>query len=740
MPAKTKKNKKTKNLPGIFKKKYSSKGFDKKILKKIYIPEDKKYIKSLFEETEANKKGKKFLAISPDKTFTKQEVQRLKLLAKDIKKQKGRIKLVPLFAVVIFIFACGFGITLTKNIIAKKVIVSVVQSIAKARCDVQSVDIKFLDATFTVKGLEVANKDEPMTNIIQIDKINFDFNLTQLLKAKFIANDMSILGVEFNTERSYDGTLPEKEQKKLKKKEEKKQKEESPFVKNLKAKTSDVLDDAKTSINDMFSKYNPESYINNIYANLQTPGMSETVKAEVEGIIAKYTDLYKALEQEMAEGQQIIDKAMSIDLGAIQSNPLKIKEAVDTIKAASDYATKIKNDAETLSKGIQSDINKVNNLSKNIQNAIKNDQKLVTSEVSKITSFKIDDGKKLLSGTIESFGYQIIGKYYPYVEQGKEYISEQIKKKANEPKAEKKSKNKKEKKESKTAKKRAQGRTITYKGDNYPKLWIKHISGSGGTMTFELKNISSDMDLINTPVTGNFNLIAAGISHKANLIVDARKSSNDALITADYTCGNLDVSYPSSKFGDLPGVPSLDSSKAELSCILKIFEKDGFSITGKSDLTDVKLSTIPFEPKIISDIYQNVLANINKIDLAFTSEFTESKGLIMDISSTIDKQINAALTQEISNQLKVIKEQVQKEATAKINELSNGALEKITSFTALNGDITNKQALANNLKAQIEQKLKDATGISVGGNLNQKKEDVKKEAEEKTKDFLKSLF
>ena len=82
-----------KKIPSIFRKKYTSKKLQKKILKKLFIPADKTYIESLFVEIE--KKGKKqipIFAIPSEivQKFDKKERKRLKIIAKQIKKQKGR--------------------------------------------------------------------------------------------------------------------------------------------------------------------------------------------------------------------------------------------------------------------------------------------------------------------------------------------------------------------------------------------------------------------------------------------------------------------------------------------------------------------------------------------------------------------------------------------------------------------------------------------------------------------------
>ena len=81
-----------KKLPGIFKKKYTEKKINKKIYSKIFVPEDKKFLQSIFVECE--RKGKKnipIFAVPNDATFTKKQIKRLKALKKEMKKQKGTI-------------------------------------------------------------------------------------------------------------------------------------------------------------------------------------------------------------------------------------------------------------------------------------------------------------------------------------------------------------------------------------------------------------------------------------------------------------------------------------------------------------------------------------------------------------------------------------------------------------------------------------------------------------------------
>ena len=78
-----------KKLTGFFKISYTQKKFDK-ILKKIYIPEDKEKIQSLFSE-KYQKGNKELLRIPRDKNFTKKELVQLKTLVFQILLHPGML-------------------------------------------------------------------------------------------------------------------------------------------------------------------------------------------------------------------------------------------------------------------------------------------------------------------------------------------------------------------------------------------------------------------------------------------------------------------------------------------------------------------------------------------------------------------------------------------------------------------------------------------------------------------------
>ena len=347
------------------------------------------------------------------------------------------------------------------------------------------------------------------------------------------------------------------------------------------------------------------------------------------------------------------------------------------------------------------------------------------------------DGRvHLLYQTFDSIIYQFLGKYYPYYTMAVDKLMEA--------KAKSKDKPKKEKKEKKTyTVARAEGRNVYYKNDAAPKFWIKKAAGSGPFFAFDATDISSNMDLTGKPAIANITATLLNIDHKAKLTVDTRESSREPLVLANYNCDGLSVSYPSSKFGDVPGLPGIDSSKTKLDFILKIFENDGFDLSGTGYFTELALSAPAFEPEFVSTIYMNTLAKIKAMKLGVEAGFTQSSGINLNLITDVDKQFMNAFTAEMSNQLGAIKEKVEAQLMEKINEYTNGALGEVNNFNSISEKLTGYQKNIDEIYAKVDAKkkeLEDATTGKAKKAADDAVNNAKDKATDAAKSKLKSFF
>ena len=725
-----------KKLPKIYKKTYTQKQLDKKLLKKLYIPEDQKYVQDLFKESGKNKKDVALYSVPKDALFEKKEVARLTTIAAEIKQNKGRVKLVPLFATIAFIAAVIIALTLTKNLIARKVITSTCESIFEAKCDIDYLNISFIKSTFNMKGWQVANKKEPMKNLFSVESMTFDFDMNQLLKARFVANELSVLGVDTNTDRKYSGDISAKRLAKIQKKKEKqakkkaKQNEKSAFMVSLESKKDAAMGTLKDSVSGLFDQYNPEKILKDCQEQLQTPAVSKEVQEQAKALTEKYKAKPDEIKAKLETVKAASDEIQKIDVNAMQSNPAKIKEALETISTLKTNLDSLKKDADTALKDIQSDINGVAGLTTQIQNAIANDKGIVETQINKFTSLNLDTGKQFISGTFDSIIYQLLGKYYPYYTKGVNMLMEA--------KAKNKDKPKKEKKQKKTYTiTRAEGRTVYYKNDIAPKFWIKKAAGSGPAFAFDAFDLTNNMDITGKPAKINATATFLNIDHAAHITIDTREASKEPLALINYNCDKLSLAYPSSKFGDIPGLPGIDSSKTKLDFILKIFENDGFDLSGTGYFTELALSAPAFEPAFVSTIYANTLAKIKAMKLGVSAGFTQSAGVSLNLNTDVDKQFINAFTAEMSNQLGAIKENVEEQLFAKINEYTNGALGDINNFNDISSKLTDYQKNIDDIYAKVNAKKKELEDATTG-KAKKAAEDAANSAKDKAKDAAKS--
>ena len=229
-----------------------------------------------------------------------------------------------------------------------------------------------------------------------------------------------------------------------------------------------------------------------------------------------------------------------------------------------------------------------------------------------------------------------------------------------------------------------------------------------------------------------------GLKHTAKLVVDFRTDTKEPLIRADYGLKNIPLLIPAEKFGEYPGVPSFDA-KCAVDAVLKIFDDEGFELTGKGLLTDLKIATVPFEPEYASKIYSNVMGRINTVRANITSGFTMSGGLKMLLDSDADVQVLNSLKKEMEAQLAGIKENLKAELTKKINEASGGALGQFGSLDEIKNKLTGSVNTANGYEKQLSQKRAEAEK-QLKGKADEATKKATEDAKKELGNQLKKLF
>ncbi|MBN1596195.1 TIGR03545 family protein [candidate division FCPU426 bacterium] len=124
--------------------------------------------------------------------------------------------LVP--AVVVIALVVVFNIFFL-DMLVKRGLVAAGEMAFGAKVEIASLNLSLTRPAIRLQGLRVANKEQPMTNLFEVDALRGNLQPLPLLAKKVIIQDMSVEGVRWGTARKSSGALPPKKQKAIAKKQ-----------------------------------------------------------------------------------------------------------------------------------------------------------------------------------------------------------------------------------------------------------------------------------------------------------------------------------------------------------------------------------------------------------------------------------------------------------------------------------------------------------------------------------------
>lgn len=725
-PAKIQKTVTAKKLPGLLKKSYTKKALDKKIYQKIYIASDKTLLESLFKDDPKSKNAKeKKYCIPSDTQLTKEQARHLKTVAKDIKRQKGRIKAASFIAVAAVIAAIGITVTVFKNPVMKLAIRSAMQGAFGAKCDIGRVDVQIFGASIEVDNLAQANKDDPMKNIFQTDKILLDFNLAQLLRGRFDAQKLEVTGVQLGTERTVSGALPAK----AKKEEKAEAKEDSGFVKALKERSELALSNAKNTFGSTVDVSNPEAALESAKSKFKSPAAAKEAEQKMNELIPAWKEKSASVESSAQSFKENAEKLSKLNVSSLKT-AAEIQSAIEQIDSAMKSGDAAKKTFDDASSSLKADAETVKNLKSGLDEAIAADKETINSAVGAAKSFADGGAKKIIGNYVDSAVCTMLGSYYPYFRKAVSYFGSM---KNNSSASTKESD--KTKKAVKKQGRRLYGRDIYWKKDTVPKFLIEHALATGTGFKAEAENISSDMDKRGKPMTADGSFSIKNMVHTADLVVDARSTSSDPLITTKYSGSNYPVSLDLSKKIEANGVPSF-SGTSTISAKMTAEADYSFALNGNMAMSPVAITAAEFSPAAMSSMYQKAISSIKTMTVGGTIGFSPDKGMNLDLTTDADKQIIASLSSVASGALSEAQQKAKSKALEELSAQTSGASDKIAQFSGIQSGINSSGSSITSMSSSLESKKKELQKALE----NQAKSKASSAGKEAASSALKKLF
>jgi len=690
-----------KKLPSIFKKEYTVDSYEKKIGKHIFIESDKDFVKKIFVSS-ADKKGRPTLKVDFLSQIFQEDLKRYKILSKQIKNQKGGIKIVPLVAVAVFITAAGISFSLFKNVIVKNIIVSSMQGIFKAKTDISKVDFRFFNSYLNIKGLAQANKDSPMKNIFQADDIMIDFDPADLCKGKFHAENIIVEGVALNTDRKVSGKIA------LKEKKTKQKSEESDISK----KSEELKNSVSEHFMAMFQNYNPERILADLQEQLESPKIADDISAGIQEKITKWQDTPAKIQAEITGFSSSVNDILKTDWTKIKDVE-KLKSALESLNNAYITGNSLKETVEKNSVEIKTDSVQIAAYAKQIEKAVVSDLNLVETKIGEAKKlFSIQGFSEVMSQAVQSVLYSAAGKYYPYVNTAmKKALEIKSNSSGKSGGSAKKQKPKKSGKNQKKSKERLKGRDFYFGSDGIPKILLNNVVASGyeygkeqnsETLIFKCvaADISSDQNVYGKPakIEADFKIFG---DNKASVTVDARTNSESPLVVADYSGKNYPFSADAQIF-------SFDS-QADISAKLSADSDGSFKIFGSLNMSMDGIDGMAFEPARLSELYGKALKGIKKLPIGFSVDFSKENGVSVSIENldSLSRQLAEPVTAAIFGELDSISANARENASKMLSEKTGIATEKIDKFLDIQNLIGKEKTGIDSLQKQLDSKKKE---------------------------------
>lgn len=676
-------------LPKILRKKYKRKKLNR-LLKRIYVTKDRELVESLFVEVEGEAE---MFQIPQNSLLPRKKFVRIKKIGKDVKSQrKATIKFLPLTATVAAIAAVLITIFTFKNMVVKYLLTQSMQKMFGAKTEIALVDVDVFGARITARNVAQGFRADPWKNLFELRELTIDFNLTQLLRGKFDMENIAIEGINVMTPRKTSAELPGT-----------KYGSDGTIPEFFEQRAAIAEEAAREELQKIFDNFNPQTILNNLKNQLETPTVAKEVFKTGEQLVNKWKDKPAEIENKIneytAKTTEIIERinsTLNIDWANLKLSDLaRINEIKKIIEDSKSLGDEIAVYAKSQIDNVTADSTIIKAEAVRIKNALDHDTKFVNTEVQKIRNFKIKDGVKLISGPINTIVYKTAGKYYPYLMQA---LDMAMKSKSSSSGSQKDTVKESEKSEDH---KRLPGVDVYYKNDNVPKFLVERLSISGPNWSGLATNISSDMDKRGAPIFAQAKVYDenAAQNHKGTVVVDARTYTKQPLVTLNYEGDNYPVSFEVPQFGL--------SSKSVIIGNLDIYKTGAVSIKGKLDMDEVKFKTVPFEPVFVYDIYREALECFTKMNIEVELRFNKQEIMRMEVHGGIDEDFVNKLKELLLRKINEIIKEAIAQIDAILQEQTKDADLKISEFIDLENGITAASIKTDKLKEMLEAKSKE---------------------------------
>jgi uncharacterized protein (TIGR03545 family) len=683
--------------PSVFKKPVKSKVFEKRYIKYIEHPQDRTFFTGCFEKQDDN--------YIIHNNLTKNDVKKLKVILKWVKtNRKGPVKVVPLVFVGAVAAAIVIFFTIFANPLLSSLLETALEAIFEGKTDVRGFRLSVIKFEIKINTITIANKDAPMTNLIDMGKTRIKMKPDAVLRGKIYIEEIRADTIRFGTERKVSGALPDKPPKVKKKRTP----SDGPPLIDLQNF------DAMALLNQEFDKLlTPKLYDNAIAVYNET---LPKWQAEVDNAKKQVEDLRIASQPLLN-----INTGNLRDIETIRRTVQEVNTMVSSVQTAA-------NTAAGIVSGLEADINTARRLEQDARNALTNDINHLKSyiDLGSGSAFAALEPyiRDMLSDTAEQYiGYGLIAL------DAFEKINAQAKKL---PKSQPKPKKKK--------KVVFKGRDVIFPVVSYPKFYLGLLSSDftldSWNWDLKLREVSSNPDLTKKPVSLNFGVTETGgslnrqvsFAGNADFRTDAQQRF-DANISGKGFPVNIGNQFDQVGISGLAGETSFKFAASG-------YTDGGFSSGGNVSVLNARL----LDPKgTIAEAAAVAVSDAGHIDLGIEYIHKIGENDIFKINTNIIDLLAQALKKLAAAYAQKAMQEIERVVREKINEYIDGKFASKEQVDLLlktaRGDRAAVDQLKNSLTSkqnELEQKIKGIADQAV----QQAKDEAAKQGQQAVQDVM----
>ena len=501
-----------KKAPGFYRKKLTEKQLRKKYLNFIEQPDDKAFVKSCYIIDEGDDV---MLKLKDD--LSDADIKRLAQLKSAIRKnQKLTVKLLPAILIAAIIAGIVFFFTVLANPLLQRGLETGLEAIFEARVNANRFRLSLLRFEIAMDSLTIANRDEPMRNLIEFDQMRLSLNPQAVLRRRVYIEEIRADNIRLGTERTVSGALPGRTPRERQPREPL----EIPPLVDL-------------------SNFDPIALLNQEYERLETPRLYTAAWEAYDAAVLRWRGEQQAVQARITELQSRAAPIMGINVNDFTpmnaATIAQIRTVIDDVNAMVSSVQSVQDDVNRVVSAVQADIDIARYLEQSARNAF-------AADFNRLRSF-LDPGSGAIMEVVEAVIMSILTdtahEYIAYAERALEILEkvqelqQRVPRTAERPPRER----------------GFQGRDVVFPTRQHPRFFLGILATDALTPSewrwaFDLRGVSSNPDASDVPTTLRLSLAETGDglrrSGAFNGMADFRSNATERF-SAEFSGGGFPV-------------------------------------------------------------------------------------------------------------------------------------------------------------------------------------------------------